>query len=67
MASICVGSAAALIGLDKTFGFSSGWARYVLTVTSIRKALEEFRMDWISLSAKIDKTPTPDQIQALIQ
>src|SRR5262249_7723766 len=40
-ASILVGFAAALIGIDKAFGLSSGWARYVLTATTIRKSLEE--------------------------
>src|SRR5207302_5189632 len=51
-ASLLLGIAAALIGLDKGFGFSSGWARYVLTATNIRKALEEFRLDWTALRAK---------------
>src|SRR5262249_4424839 len=36
-ASILVGFAAALIGVDKAFGLSTGWARYVLTATTIRK------------------------------
>lgn len=51
-ASLLLGIAAALIGLDKGFGFSSGWARYVLTATNIRKTLEEFRLDWPALRAK---------------
>src|ERR1035438_2183728 len=48
MASLLVGVAAALLALDKAFGFSSGWTRYVMTATNIRKTLEEFRMDWRS-------------------
>src|SRR5262249_19437017 len=44
--SLLLGIAAALFGLDKTFGYSSGWARYVLTATNIRKVAEDFRMDW---------------------
>ena len=67
LSSALVGFAAALIGLDKAFGFSSGWARYVLTATSIRKALEEFRMDWTMLLAKADPKPTAEQVGALIQ
>ena len=66
-ASLCVGLAAALIGLDKAFGFSSGWARYVLTATSIHKALGEFRLDWQALSADLSQTPKPEQVTALIQ
>jgi hypothetical protein len=66
-ASLLVGLAAALLALDKAFGFSSGWARYILAATNIRKSLEEFRMDWASLAAKACPNPTPEQVQALIQ
>jgi hypothetical protein len=67
-ASLLLGIAAALIGLDKAFGYSSGWARYVLTATNIRKSLEEFRMDWADLMAKAG-TPlkTADQVTPLIE
>jgi len=66
-ASLFVGLAAALIGLDKAFGLSSGWARYVLTATSIQKALEEFRLEWMILSAGLSQPPKPEQVTALIQ
>jgi hypothetical protein len=66
-ASLLVGLAAALLALDKAFGFSSGWARYVMTATNIRKLLEEFRMDWTVLIAKACPSPTPEQVEALIQ
>ena len=66
-ASLLLGFAAAMIGLDRAFGYSSGWARYVLTATNIRKSLEEFRMDWADLLAKAGTSPTPDQIEALIE
>ena len=65
--SLFVGLAAALIGLDRAFGFSSGWARYIMTATSIRKALEEFRMDWLMLASKASAPLTPEQIAELIQ
>jgi len=55
-----------LIGVDRAFGYSSGWARYVLTATTIRKSLEEFRMDWTALSAKSGASPSPDQLAAFI-
>jgi hypothetical protein len=47
--TLFLGIAAALLGLDKAFGYSSGWVRYVLTATSMTKLLHEFRMDWIAL------------------
>jgi hypothetical protein len=65
-ASLLLGTAASLLGLDKAFGYSSGWARYVLTATSIRKTLEEFRMDWAELMANAGNSPTPEQVVALI-
>jgi hypothetical protein len=67
IAAICVGTAAALIGLDKAFGFSSGWTRYVLTATSLTKLLHEFRMDWVALVAAAKNPPDPDEQARLIQ
>lgn len=51
LAALFVGIAAMLLGLDKAFGYSSGWVRYVLSATSMTKLLQEFRIDWITLSA----------------
>ena len=64
--SLLLGIAAALFGLDKTFGYSSGWARYVLTATNIRKTLEEFRMDWAQLMAKAGTKPKDEDVAELI-
>jgi hypothetical protein len=65
-ASVLVGLAASLIGVDKAFGLSSGWARYVLTATTIRKGLEEFRMDWTLLLAKAGANPSNEDIVGLL-
>jgi hypothetical protein len=59
VSTLCVGLAAALIGLDRAFGFSSGWTRYVLTATSMTKQLHEFRMDWVSMIAASSVAPKP--------
>jgi len=67
LASLFVGIAAALLGLDKAFGYSSGWTRYVLTATSMTKLLHEFRMDWIALRAAAAVPPTAEQRAAMIQ
>lgn len=66
-ASLFVGLAAALLALDKAFGFSSGWVRYVMAATNIRAALEAFRMDWIIQSAKVLPNPTPEQLETLLK
>jgi hypothetical protein len=67
LASLFVGLAAALLGLDKAFGYSSGWTRYVLTATSMTKLLHEFRMDWVALSAAAAVPPAVEQQAAMIQ
>ncbi len=67
LASIMVALAAALIGLDRTFGFSSGWTRYVLTATTMTKLLHEFRLEWLALLAASSRPPTAEQRAALIQ
>jgi len=65
--SLLIGCAAALLGFDRAWGFSTGWARYVLTGTAIRNAAEEFRMDWTMLSAQLASPPTTEQLTAMIQ
>jgi len=67
IAALCVGLAASVIGLDKAFGYSSGWTRYVLTATSMTKLLHEFRMDWVALVAAADNPPTVTQQAGMIQ
>lgn len=66
-ASLLLGLAAGLLGLDKAFGFSSGWARYVLTATNIRKCLEDFRLDWAALRNKAGTPPTAVSVIPLIE
>lgn len=65
-ASLLLGIAAALVGLDKAFGYSSGWARYVLTATNIRRTMEEFRMEWAELMAKVGTSSTAESVAPLI-
>ena len=67
VATLCVGIAAALIGLDKAFGYSSGWTRYVLTATNMTKLLHEFRLDWVGLIAASAAEPTTEEQAKLIQ
>ena len=67
IASLCVGLAAALVGIDKAFGFSTGWVRYVMAATSITKLLQEFRMDWVALQSTASAPPTAEQQAAMLQ
>ena len=67
LASLFVGMAAALLGLDKAFGYSTGWTRYVLTATRMTTLLQEFRMDWIALMAANGAPPSAVDQAAMIQ
>jgi hypothetical protein len=74
--TLLVGTAAALLGLDKAFGFSTGWVRYVLAATEIARRQAEFHMDWLALYATACSAstgspaahgPTDEQIAGLIK
>jgi hypothetical protein len=67
LASLLVGTAAALLGLDKVFGFSTGWARYVLAATNIKSSMEQFRLEWAQLIAKAGPKPTYEAAQPLLE
>ncbi len=41
--------AGACIGLDKYFGYSSAWIRYLTTATLLQRLLHEFCLDWAAL------------------
>src|ERR1043165_5024698 len=63
-----LGLAAASIGFDRFFGFSSGWMRYITTKMTMERMISEFRMDWAMMVAKLGgKSPTTDQVQLMIQ
>lgn len=63
-----LGLAASCVGVDKFFGFSSGWMRYITTMMALERALSSFRFEWAMLVAKLrEKAPTPDQVQLMIQ
>jgi hypothetical protein len=65
---ISLGIAAACVGFDKFFGFSSGWMRYVLTAMIQQEALSAFRLDWAVLSAQLGKqTLSIDEVKPMIQ
>jgi hypothetical protein len=66
IATLCVGIAASMIGLDKAFGYSSGWTRYVLTATTMTKVLQEFRFDWVAMVAAAAVPPTLEEQAKLI-
>ena len=47
--------AGGLFLLDKYFGYSTGWMRYIVAMQAIEKAREMFRLDWAALSRALSK------------
>lgn len=54
-ASVALAIAVALVALDRFFGFSSAWARYMATGQAISAALNQFRLDWQKSSCQLPK------------
>jgi len=66
-ASVSLAVAAALVGLDHYFGFSSGWMRFVATELQLRQQLLEFQMEWATERASWKgASPTDDQVQRVL-
>jgi hypothetical protein len=57
---------AACIALDRFFGYSSGWIRYITTALVIERSVDEFRLDWTrSMAALQGSQPTAEQLDKL--
>jgi len=60
--------AATAVALDRFFGFSSAWMRYLTTEMQIRHSLHRFLFDWEARQAKLaGSTPDEEAAQALVQ
>jgi hypothetical protein len=65
--SVALAVAAALVLLDRFFGLTSAWIRYVTTELKIRQVLEEFQMDnEIARAAWTAGQPSADQVQQML-
>jgi len=63
-ASIFLAAAVFLVALDRFFGFSSGWIRYVLAEAQIRRLRQQFELDWQTLLASYaGQPPNGEQIR----
>jgi hypothetical protein len=54
---VLLGIAGGLVLMDRYFGYSTGWMRYVLAMQAIEKAREVFRLDWTALLRVLSTTP----------
>lgn len=66
-ASVFLAAAAALVAMDRFFGFSSGWMRYIATELRLRKILQEYQMDWeTEKSTWKGSHPDREQVQRML-
>ncbi|MFI1779948.1 SLATT domain-containing protein [Streptomyces rubiginosohelvolus] len=55
-----IGLGAGLIAVDKVFGFSSSWTRYLATATALRRMLMVFQVQWMkNVHSPLDELAGP--------
>jgi len=60
--------AAGCVAMDRFFGYSSGWIRYITTALALEKSLEEFRLEWTRQIARLrGGQPDEDELDRLIR
>jgi hypothetical protein len=62
---VALGLAAAILGFDKFFGFSSAWMRYMLTQIRLQKKFAEFQLEWLKRRSFVGKDLSKEQAQEL--
>lgn len=67
---VCLALAAACVGCDHFFGFSTAWMRFMTTEAALQHDLAEFQMDWFLLLSEQgkeqpDATMTKRQLERL--
>lgn len=60
-AAVALAIAVSLVALDRFFGFSSAWARYMATGQAISAALNQFRLDWQQSSCQLPVGGLPEE------
>lgn len=65
--TIALGVAGVLMAIDKYFGCSNAWMRFIATEHRIRQGLHEFQMDYdIEQSKWTDNLPNSEQAQTML-
>ena len=66
-ASVALALAAGALAIDRFFGFSSGWMRFMATELKARRTLDDFELEWESARAAWpDAGPSTEQVQDMI-
>jgi hypothetical protein len=64
---VALGLAAAAVALDRFFGFSSGWMRYLITSFRLQRLLADFQLEWAARTARLEgSTPEAEQVTELL-
>ena len=65
---LCFALAAAFLGFDRYFGYSTGWMRYITTAMALETALRNFRLDWArATAAQGGVAPSGENLEALLK
>jgi hypothetical protein len=62
-----LGLGAAFFGIDRAFGFSSSWMRYLSAAAGIQKILITYQIKWADLTASWNADPGVDQVHLAVQ
>ena len=64
---LLIAIAAGCVGMDRFFGYSTGWIRYITAALALEKSLEEFRLEWARHIARLRGiAPTEIELDQLI-
>jgi len=64
---LLIAIAAGCVAMDRFFGYSTGWIRYMTTGLALEKSLEEFRLEWARHIAKLrGEAPGEAELDQLI-
>jgi hypothetical protein len=64
---LCLAAAASFALLDRFFGFSTAWMRYVATMVRLEKLREAYRLDWTALHRGLHADPGPEPVARMIE
>lgn len=65
-AAVALALAAACIGLDRYFGFSSGWMRFMIAEQRLVRQRNDFEYSWNQIGAGLDAPPTDRDVDRLL-
>jgi hypothetical protein len=63
---IALALAGACVFIDKFFGFSSGWMRYVITAMTLHRLRDEFNLDWAIISSSAQSQPPNASVREIM-